>query len=110
MAEWPYNTAQWRKLRLAKLAADPTCYACNLRGQIKTASAVDHVKAIKAGGEPFPSLSGLMSLCARCHNEKTSAVDRPDRAGSRRRFKGFDANGNPIDPGDDWHVQRSDLE
>lgn len=103
MAEWPYNTATWKKLRRAKLEACPLCYACDLRGQMQIAVAVDHVKAIKSGGDPFPSLDGLMSLCARCHNEKTSATDRPDRASSGRRFKGFDANGNPIDPGDDWH-------
>lgn len=104
MAEWPYNTAQWRKLRLAKLGAHPTCYACGLRGKITVAVAVDHVTAIKAGGDPFPPLSGLMSLCERCHNEKTSAVDRPDRSSSGRRFKGFDLDGNPIDPGDGWHT------
>lgn len=110
MADWPYNTAQWRKLRLVKLANDPACYACKLRGQAKAAVAVDHVIAIKAGGNPFPPLSGLMSLCERCHNEKTNAVDRPDRAGSGRRFKGFDLNGNPIDPADDWHARSGDLE
>ena len=103
MAEWPYNTKAWKRLRRAKLAAAPLCYACELRGHVTPAAAVDHVKAIKAGGEAFPPLDGLMSLCERCHNEKTNAVDRPDRAASGRRFKGFDTRGNPIDPGDDWH-------
>lgn len=103
MAEWPYSTRTWKRLRLAKLAHDPMCFACELRGRIEPAIAVDHVKAIKAGGDPFPPLDGLMSLCERCHNEKTNAVDRPDRAATGRRFKGFDVNGNPIDPGDDWH-------
>jgi 5-methylcytosine-specific restriction protein A len=103
VAEWPYNTAAWKRLRLAKLAANPLCYACELRGRLVPAVAVDHVTAIAAGGDPFPPLDGLMSLCQRCHNEKTNAVDRPDRAASGRRFKGFDAAGNPIDPGDAWH-------
>ncbi|MGV0820820.1 HNH endonuclease [Martelella sp. AMO21009] len=102
MADWPYNTAAWRRLRKAKLAAHPLCHACRLRGRTEAAKAVDHIKAIKAGGEAFPPLEGLMSLCERCHNEKTNAVDRPDRRGSGRRFKGFDQHGNPIDPGDDW--------
>lgn len=87
---------------MAKLAAEPLCYACKLRGQIAEAKAVDHITAINAGGDPFPALDGLMSLCERCHNDKTNAVDRPDRRGSGRRFKGFDLEGNPIDPGDDW--------
>ncbi|MER2536848.1 MAG: HNH endonuclease [Rhizobiaceae bacterium] len=104
MADWPYNTKTWKRLRWAKLTADPLCYACKLRGRYVAAVAVDHVKAIKAGGDPFPTLAGLMSLCERCHNEKTNAVDRPDRASSGRRFKGFDAQGNPIDPDDDWHT------
>jgi 5-methylcytosine-specific restriction enzyme A len=103
VAELPYNTRTWQRLRLAKLSADPLCYACELRGRLVSAVTVDHVKAIKAGGDPFPSLDGLMSLCERCHNEKTNAIDRPDRVASGRRFKGFDAHGNPIDPGDAWH-------
>ncbi len=110
MACWPYNTAAWQRLRKAKLAADPLCYACKLRGTVTAAIAVDHVQAIAAGGEPFPPLSGLMSMCERCHNEKTNAVDRSDRRASGRRFKGFDAHGNPIDPGDDWHGGASNHE
>lgn len=104
MAQWPYSTTRWQRLRQAKLSSSPLCYACELRGKVTPAIAVDHVKAIKAGGDPFPSLEGLMSLCISCHNEKTSAVDRPDRRSSGRRFKGFDASGNPIDPADDWHT------
>lgn len=103
MARWPYNTSTWQRLRLAKLSTNPLCYACELRGRIVQAVAVDHVKPINQGGEPFPALEGLMSLCERCHNEKTSAMDRPSMQSSGRRFKGFDVNGNPIDPGDEWH-------
>lgn len=103
MAKWPYNTETWRRLRKAKLARDPLCHGCMLRGCMVTARAVDHVRAISDGGDPFPDLDGLMSLCERCHNEKTNALDRHDRRGSGRRFKGFDAQGNPIDPGDEWH-------
>jgi 5-methylcytosine-specific restriction endonuclease McrA len=102
MADWPYNTRNWQRLRLAKLAVNPLCYACELRGRAVQAVAVDHVKAINAGGDPFPDFDGLMSLCERCHNEKTKAVDHRD-SGSGRRFKGFDLLGNPIDPDDDWH-------
>lgn len=102
MAKWPYNTSAWRRLRLAKLANDPLCFACSLRERTAQAVAVDHIVAISAGGAPFPDFDGLMSLCERCHNEKTASVDRGRRSNGRR-FKGFDANGNPIDPGDEWH-------
>ena len=28
MAKWPYSTARWKRLRLAKLAQDPVCQYC----------------------------------------------------------------------------------
>ena len=105
MSSWPYNTSTWQRLRAAKLASEPLCFACNLRGRTEPAVAVDHIKAVSAGGDPFPPFEGLMSLCERCHNEKTNAVDRPDRAMKGRRFKGFDLDGNPIDPADEWHAE-----
>lgn len=74
-----------------------------MRGRHVAAKAVDHVTAINAGGDPFPALDGLMALCLPCHSIKTNAVDRPDRSGSGRRFKGHDVDGNPIDRGDAWH-------
>ncbi|TPW32740.1 HNH endonuclease [Pararhizobium mangrovi] len=103
MAQWPYNTAAWRKLRAAKLAVAPTCEPCAARGQIAQADTVDHMTPIASGGAPFPTLDRLMSMCARCHNEKTAANDRTHSKPFARRIKGFDANGNPVDPGDDWH-------
>lgn len=102
MAKWPYNTSQWAALRQVKLAAQPLCYACELRGKVVMAMAVDHIKPISKGGDPFPPLSGLTGLCQRCHNEKTSGYDNRHTANGRR-FKGIDVNGNPIDPNDAWH-------
>lgn len=74
------------------------------------ANAVDHITAIAAGGDAFPPLSGLMSMCERCHNEKTAATDRPGSKPFARRFKGFDADGNPVDPSDGWHGGASNHE
>ena len=34
------------------------------RGWLKWASVVDHIVPINAGGDPFPGLDGLRSLCA----------------------------------------------
>lgn len=103
MASWPYNTDTWQTLRRVKLASDPLCHACRLRGILTPARAVDHVRAIADGGHAFPPLNELMSLCFRCHNEKTASLDRSHSKPFARRFKGFDADGNPIDPGDAWH-------
>lgn len=105
MAAWPYNTETWKRLRLAKLSANPCCEVCEKRGRIVSAVAVDHVLAINAGGEAFPPLSGLMSCCLPCHSYKTNHEDRPDR---RRKlgtaFKGCGVDGGPLDPSDDWNA------
>ena len=102
MAGWPYNTSKWQRLRIAKLAESPLCHACELRCVTCEANTVDHIKPISQGGAPFPGLSGLMSLCERCHNEKTGAFDRFGGNYLNRRFKGCGPDGNPIDPGDGW--------
>lgn len=103
MARWPYNTSAWLRLRAAKLAAEPLCKACQMRGNVTLANAVDHIVAIAKGGATFPALDGLMSLCERCHNEKTRAVDAGTNNATGRKFKGFDGDGNPIDSGDRWY-------
>ena len=103
MAKWPYNTKTWQKLRRRKLACNPLCEHCQMRNEIVPANAVDHITAINAGGDPYPPLDQLRSLCERCHNEKTNAMDRPDRRSSGRSIKGFDLNGNPLDEQDEWH-------
>lgn len=102
MAKWPYCTSQWKKLRLVKLAQCPVCHICDLRGETVEANTVDHVLPVSQGGPAFPALDGLMALCERCHNEKTSGFDRVAGSVTGRRFKGCDANGNPTDPADGW--------
>ncbi|MHC2489140.1 hypothetical protein ACVII0_002932 [Sinorhizobium meliloti] len=101
MASWPYSTSQWQGLRAAKLSASPLCEPCLRREVVEAATVVDHVVAIAKGGDPFPPLSGLMSMCTECHNIKTNAKDHPNATGFRRALKGFDVDGNPID-GEGW--------
>ena len=104
MADWPYNTAQWQRLRKAKLAEQPLCQPCEARGKLTFANTVDHVKPINDGGDPFPDFNGLTSMCGRCHNEKTAARDRQHSKPFARSIKGFDADGNPVDLDDAWHT------
>lgn len=106
MSKWPYNTATWQRLRAAKLSEQPLCEACLRREVVEPAVAVDHVVAINAGGDPFPPLDGLMSLCEACHNSKTNAKDHPSASGFRRALKGVDTDGNPIDP-EGWEAPLS---
>lgn len=98
MSRWPYGTTQWQRLRAAKLSDQPLCEVCIRREVVEVATVVDHVTAIAKGGDPFPPLSGLMAMCEACHNIKTNAVDHPNATGHRRAMKGFDVDGNPIDP------------
>jgi len=99
MAKRVYYTARWRALRKAKLQAQPWCEICARRGRVVAATVVDHKRSIASGGDPFPPLDGLASMCARCHNAKTAARDNPHAfgGGSPIAFKGCDANGLPID-------------
>ena len=96
MAKWPYSTPEWQRLRAAKLAASPLCKPCELRGRVVAANTVDHRVSIANGGDPFPALDGLTSMCPSCHSVKTRAVDRP--GGSGVAFPGCDASGLPVDP------------
>lgn len=96
MADWPYSTAAWQRLRRLKLSEAPLCETCEDQGKITPALDVDHRVAIKAGGPAFPEIDGLRSLCHSCHSIKTNALDR--RGGKGIAIKGCDVNGLPLDP------------
>lgn len=96
MANWPYNTSAWQRLRTSKLASHPLCEPCERRGVAREADHVDHIVSMSKGGEAFPEMNGLMSLCASCHSIKTSGVDR--KGGTGVRFKGCGIDGLPLDP------------
>lgn len=99
MSRWPYYTARWRKLRETKLLRKPVCEHCELVGNFVWATVVDHITPISQGGKPFPALSGLQSLCQTCHNRKTGS----DKSGQDHTVRGYDLDGNPIDPSHAWH-------
>lgn len=100
MSGWPYSTKAWQRLRLAKLAEAPLCEPCSLRGKTVAANTVDHIRSIASGGDPFPPLTGLMSMCPSCHGVKTAARDAPHIRpnGDGVAFKGCGSDGVPIDP------------
>jgi 5-methylcytosine-specific restriction protein A len=90
---WPYNTAMWRKLRAAKLRADPMCEYCPPQSQA-LATEVDHRVAINNGGNPW-DWGNLASSCHECHSSKTAA----DKTGRPWVRKGCGPDGMPLDPG-----------
>lgn len=108
MAKWPYSTRTWQRLRKRKLADASLCQDCLERGRHVIAEQVDHVVSIANGGEPFPSLDGLRSLCPMHHSQKTNRLDNPHSYGFGRPIKGCDVDGNPLDPDDLWNTGGAD--
>lgn len=112
MADWPYSTARWQRLRRLKLSSSPICEDCERIGIVVPAQAVDHRTPISAGGEAFPDLDALASLCHSCHSAKTARGVEAGavRTSKPRVRKGCDADGNPLDPTHPWSTKnRSEL-
>lgn len=103
MADWPYNTARWQRLRKLHLSVEPMCRGCNGRGRLTLANTVDHVRPISEGGPAFPGHDGLASYCPACHSAKTARGTEAGAAKSRKPRRGCDADGNPIDPEHAWN-------
>lgn len=106
MADWPYSTARWQRLRKLKLGTQPLCQAC-LPYRHMRASHVDHVHAVSDGGDPFPALDGLRSLCLPCHSAKTARGPEAGAIRSNKPRRGCDAQGNPIDDAHPWKSLRA---
>lgn len=104
---YPYNTAQWKRLRLAHLSRFPLCMDCRERSMIVVATVVDHIIPISAGGPAYPGHDGLRSCCPSCHSRKTArgveagAVRTTRKAGPR---KGCDSAGGSLDPTHPWNA------
>ena len=64
-----YNTRDWLRLRDAKLDLNPLCEECAKRELTVPAEIVHHIVPISEGGEPFPDVDGLESLCISCHSK-----------------------------------------
>ena len=99
MATWPYTTQRWQRLRRHKLREHTICQACLQVGRIEPAVVVDHRVRIKRGGDPYPTLEQLASLCVGCHNAKT----RAEQLGEDYMPKGCDVFGYPLDPHHPWY-------
>ena len=104
MAEWPYGTTQWKRLRLDHLTLEPLCQGCLPR--IVPANTVDHVKPISQGGDPFPDHDGLKSYCRSCHAEKTARGPEAGAIRTNAPLKGGDVKGYPRDPNHPWNKAR----
>jgi 5-methylcytosine-specific restriction endonuclease McrA len=99
MAKWPYTTQRWQRIRRQKLQQNPLCEVCLKHQRIEPAIAVDHIIAISEGGDAYPALDRLMSLCTSCHNRKT----RGEQLGRDIPIIGCDERGYPLDPRHPWY-------
>ena len=70
-----YNTHRWRKLRIEKLNLNPLCEECEREGITMGADIVHHRVHISDGGDPFPEVEGLESLCLPCHSKHHNAKE-----------------------------------
>ena len=87
-----YDT-RWEKLRQAKKAANPLCEMCLNRGITKAMDDVDHIIPFNGKDDPKRlEWVNLMSLCRRCHNDKT-----------HRRSQGCAKDGTPLDADHWWN-------
>jgi 5-methylcytosine-specific restriction enzyme A len=91
-----YQTARWKKIRLAQLRNHPLCVNCERKGRLATATVADHV--IPHRGDTHVFYQGeLQSLCGPCHDHKTSVIE----------FRGHDdeigSDGFPVDPNHPWN-------
>ena len=100
MAQWPYSSAKWQRLRRLHLQLEPLCRGCLPR--LVPANVVDHVVPISAGGPAFPGHEGLRSYCPTCHSAKTARGSEAGAVRSNKPRRGCDADGKPLDPGHPW--------
>lgn len=107
MADWPYSTAQWQRLRSAHLDIEPMCRGCKEQGHRTLANTVDHITPISEGGHPFPGHDGLASYCPACHSAKTARGSEAGAIRTSKPRKGCDAQGNPLDPAHPWNAEKS---
>jgi 5-methylcytosine-specific restriction protein A len=111
MADWPYSTSTWQRLRRAHLAIEPTCRMCwSLEHRFVMADVVDHIVPISKGGPAFPDHAGLQSLCAPCHARKGARGPEAGAVKTHKPIRGCDANGWPLDPLHPWNVQEAGRE
>lgn len=103
MADWPYNTTTWKRLREAHLSLHPMCEGCEAMGRMAMANTVDHRVPINMGGHPFPSHDGLASYCPACHGAKTARGVEAGAVRSTKPRRGCNPDGSPLDPAHPWH-------
>src|SRR5690606_17820675 len=91
------SSADWQRIRAAKLARDPLCEYCEQAPAVE----VDHKKPIGSGGA-MRDRANLASSCRSCHSSKTR-TQAEGRHWTPPIYRGCDERGYPRDPEHPWH-------
>lgn len=86
-----YNSAEWHRLREAKLESNPLCERCEEQGYVVSADCVHHKIPIETARNfeemkklAFCGLSGLQSLCYKCHSDIHKAMRSRSKEGHKK--------------------------
>lgn len=93
-----YNTAAWKRKRLAQLTEQPLCTFCAQRGIVTAASVADHVKPHRGNYELFYH-GKLQSLCKLCHDGAKQAQE------ASGQLRGGNLDGHPLDGNHHWNAE-----
>ncbi|WP_431192193.1 HNH endonuclease [Rhodopirellula bahusiensis] len=66
-----YSSGPWRRLRRARLTAEPLCRSCHEAGRVREGSRVDHILPRADRPDLELEFDNTQSLCESCHNRKT---------------------------------------
>ena len=92
----PYDTQQWKRLRLMVLSRDPICQ-CQDASCSRPSAVVDHINGINTD----MSMDNLRGLAKSCHDRKTAREDRTKI--SDKLYSGCDNTGQPTDKRHHWN-------
>jgi hypothetical protein len=98
MADYPYSTMRWQRVRKRQLLLQPLCTTCLAEHRITQAVEVDHIQTIKSGGAPFDPRN-LQSMCHSHHSMKTN-YDMQGKDFSTYALRGCNEDGSPKYGGD----------
>lgn len=64
-----YDSAAWKKVRKAKIQANPLCERCLSQGKLEEAKVVHHKVEVRVDDALALDMDNLESLCSKCHNK-----------------------------------------
>jgi 5-methylcytosine-specific restriction endonuclease McrA len=103
-----YYSKRWRFVRSLVLRRDRyRCVKCGIDVSGSGQARVDHIKPLKTHPHLAFDMANLRSLCPACDNQSHSEKGHGKGSQHQRieRTKGFDRNGEPLDPNHHWRAE-----